>query len=100
LRDNYELLLKRGYQIIGVSADVGKSHKKFIEKYVLPFPLIPDKEKKIINAYGVWGEKNLYGKVSMGILRTTFVISEEGIIEKVFTKVDTKNHTDQILAEG
>jgi peroxiredoxin Q/BCP len=100
LRDNYPALLKKGYKIIGVSADDQASHKKFIEKYVLPFPLIPDKEKKIINAYGVWGEKNLYGKVSMGILRTTFVISEEGIIEKVFTKVDTKNHTDQILAEG
>jgi len=97
LRDNYELLLKRGYQIIGVSADDGKSHKKFIEKYVLPFPLIPDKEKTIIKAYGAWGKKNLYGKEYDGIIRTTYVISEKGIIEKVFSKVDTKNHTAQIL---
>lgn len=97
LRDNYALLLKKGYKIVGVSADDERSHKKFIEKYVLPFPLIPDKDKKILKAYGAWGNKNLYGKEYDGILRTTYVISEKGIIEKVFSKVDTKNHTEQIL---
>jgi peroxiredoxin Q/BCP len=99
LRDNYALLLKKGYKIVGVSADDERSHKNFIEKYVLPFPLIADKDKKVIMAYGAWGKKNLYGKEYDGILRTTYVISEKGIIEKVFTKVDTKNHTEQILAE-
>jgi len=99
LRDNYALLLKKGYKIVGVSADDERSHKKFIEKYVLPFPLIPDKDKKILKAYGAWGKKNLYGKEYDGILRTTYVISEKGIIEKVFSKVDTKNHTEQILRD-
>ena len=97
LRDNYDLLLKKGYEIIGVSADDEKSHKKFIKKFVLPFPLIPDKDKKILKAYGAWGKKHLYGKEYDGILRKTYVISEKGIVEKVFSKVDTKNHTEQIL---
>jgi peroxiredoxin Q/BCP len=97
LRDNYQLLLKKGFKILGVSADDDRSHKKFIEKYLLPFPLIPDKDKKILKAYGTWGKKSLYGKIFDGILRTTYVISEKGIIEQVFTKVDTKNHTEQIL---
>jgi peroxiredoxin Q/BCP len=97
LRDNYDDLLKKGYAILGISADDESSHKKFISKYVLPFPLLADKDKKIIGTYGVWGEKNLYGKISMGILRTTFIINEGGVIEKIFTKVDTKNHTQQIL---
>ena len=99
LRDNYALLLKQGYNIVGVSADDDRSHKKFIKKYVLPFPLISDKDKKILKAYGAWGQKKLYGKEYDGILRTTYVISEKGIIEKVFSKVDTKNHTEQILGE-
>jgi peroxiredoxin Q/BCP len=99
LRDNYDLLLKKRYKIIGVSADDEKSHKKFIEKYVLPFPLIPDKDKSILKAYGAWGRKKLYGKEYDGILRTTYVISEKGLIEKIFNKVDTKNHTEQILEE-
>lgn len=99
LRDNYHDLLKKGFRIIGVSADNEASHKKFISKYVLPFPLIPDKDKKILKAYGAWGKKKLYGKEYEGILRMTFVISEKGIIEKIFTKVDTKNHTEQILKE-
>ena len=73
--------------------------KKNIEKYVLPFPLISDKDKKILKAYGAWDQKKLYGKEYEGILRTTYVISEKGIIEKVFSRVDTKNHTQQILAE-
>ncbi len=97
LRDNYDDLLKKGFAIIGVSADNESSHKNFIAKYVLPFPLLADKDKKIIGMYDVWGEKNLYGKISMGILRTTFIINEGGVIEKIFTKVDTKNHTQQIL---
>ena len=99
LRDNYDLLLKKGYNIVGVSADDDRSHKKFIKKYVLPFPLISDKDKKILKAYGAWGQKILYGREYDGILRTTYVISEKGIIEKVFSKVDTKNHTEQILGE-
>jgi len=100
LRDNYQLLLKKGYKIIGVSADDEKSHKNFIAKNVLPFPLIPDKEKKIIKLYGVWGKKKLYGKEYDGIFRTTFIISPVGIIERIFTKVDTKNPTEQILEES
>jgi thioredoxin-dependent peroxiredoxin len=99
LKDNYTELLKKGYKIIGVSADDEKSHKNFISKYVLPFPLIPDKDKKIIKAYGVWGKKKLYGREYDGINRMTFIISPNGIIEKIFTKVDTKNHTEQILNE-
>jgi thioredoxin-dependent peroxiredoxin len=99
LRDNYDALLKKGFKILGVSNDDEKAHNKFITKYSLPFPLIPDTDKKIVNAYGVYGEKSNYGKTYMGIFRTTFVISEKGIIEKVFTKVDTKNHTQQILEE-
>jgi peroxiredoxin Q/BCP len=100
LRDNYDVLLKKGYKIVGVSADNDRSHKKFIEKYVLPFPLIPDKDKTILKAYGAWGKKKLYGKEFDGILRTTYVISEEGLIEKIFTKVDTKNHAGQILGNN
>jgi thioredoxin-dependent peroxiredoxin len=98
LRDNHPVLIKKGYAVIGVSADNEQSHKKFSEKYVLPFALLADKEKKIIRSYGVWGIKNLYGKVSEGILRTTFIIDEEGNIEYIFKKVDTKNHTEQILS--
>jgi len=97
LRDNYEELIKKGFAIIGISADSEESHKKFIKKYQLPFPLISDPEKKVLNSYGVWGEKKMYGKSYEGILRTTFVISEEGKIENVFEKVDTKNHSMQIL---
>ncbi len=96
LRDNYDALLKKGFKIIGVSADDDKSHKKFIEKYQLPFPLIPDKDKKIIRDYNAWGLKKNYGKEYEGIIRTTYVISEIGTIEQIFNKVDTKNHTEQI----
>lgn len=98
LRDNYEELMAKGYKVIGVSTDNQKSHKKFSDKYDLPFPLIPDVEKKIVNDYGVWGPKKFMGKSYEGISRTTFVINENGVIEKVFDKVDTKNHTEQILA--
>ena len=97
LRDNYDALLKKGFKIIGVSADSEASHKKFTDKFSLPFPLIPDTDRKILNAYGVWGEKQFMGRKFMGINRTTFLISEKGFIEQIFTKVDTKNHTEQIL---
>ena len=97
LRDNYDSLLKKGFVIIGVSADSEKSHKGFAEKYSLPFPLIADTSKKILNDYGTWGEKKLYGKTYMGVLRTTFVIDEKGIIEKIIEKVNTADHTEQIF---
>ena len=97
LRDNYDLLLKKGFAIIGVSADSEKSHKNFAGKYSLPFPLIADTDKKILNDYGVWGEKKMYGKSYFGVLRTTFIIDEAGIIEKIINKVNTAAHTEQIF---
>jgi peroxiredoxin Q/BCP len=97
LRDNYHSLLKKGFAVIGVSPDSEKSHKSFAGKYSLPFPLIADTSKKILNDYGVWGEKKLYGKSYMGVLRTTFVIDEKGFIEKIITKVETADHTEQIF---
>lgn len=98
LRDNYDALIAAGYKIVGVSPDNEKSHLKFTEKYSLPFPLIADTEKKILNDYGVWGRKKFMGKEYDGVIRTTFVISEEGVILEVIEKVDTKNHAKQILA--
>ncbi|MBP7464025.1 MAG: thioredoxin-dependent thiol peroxidase [Bacteroidales bacterium] len=97
LRDNYNMWLGKGYQVLGVSPDSTKSHLAFIEKYSLPFDLIADTGKSILKAYEAWGEKKMYGKAYEGVLRKTFVISEEGIIEAIFEKVDTKNHSDQIL---
>jgi thioredoxin-dependent peroxiredoxin len=97
LRDNYKPLFDNGLVIIGVSADSEKSHKGFSEKYSLPFPLIADMDKKIIKAYGARGEKSMYGKKYEGILRKTFIISVNGTIEHIIDKVDTKNHTQQIL---
>ncbi len=97
LRDNKNVFLEKGFKIIGISADSDKSHKKFTEKYNLPFPLIPDTDKKIINDYGVYGPKKFMGKEYEGIHRTTFIISEEGYIEKIIKKVKTKDHTNQIL---
>ena len=97
LRDNYAGLKKKGFAIIGVSADDEKSHKKFAEKFDLPFPLLADTEKKMLEAYNGWGEKSMYGKKYMCIIRKTYVIDEKGKIEKIFEKVDTKNHTEQIL---
>jgi thioredoxin-dependent peroxiredoxin len=97
LRDNHDSLLKKGFAVIGVSPDNEKSHKGFAGKYSLPFPLIADTSKKIMNDYGVWGEKKLYGKSYMGVIRTTFVINEKGVIEKIVSKVDTAGHTEQIL---
>ena len=98
LRDNYDSLQEKGFKIIGVSIDSEKSHQKFISKYELPFPLIADTDKKVVTAYGVWAEKSLYGRKYMGIHRVTFVIDENGLIEKIFEKVKTKTHTEQILA--
>lgn len=97
LRDNYDRLLAKGYKVVGVSPDNEKSHLKFVDKYKLPFPLLPDPEKEIIKAFGVWGPKKFMGKSYEGVLRTTFIISEDGIIEDVITKVDTKNHSSQII---
>lgn len=96
LRDNYEYLLQKGYKVVGVSADNQTRHLKFAEKFSLPFPLLADTEKTILNAYGVWGPKKFMGKTYDGIHRVTFVISEEGVIEEVITKVETKDHTRQI----
>jgi peroxiredoxin Q/BCP len=97
LRDNHTDLINKGYVVVGVSPDALKAHTKFAEKYELPFSLLPDPEKNIIKAYGVWGPKKFMGKSYDGVYRTTFVIDENGKIEKVFSQVDTKNHTDQIL---
>ena len=97
LRDNYKMWLTKGYKILGVSPDSQQSHQKFIAKYNLPFPLIADEDKTIIKAYGAWGPKKLYGREYEGLLRTTFVIDEKGLIEEVFAKVKTKDHTNQIL---
>ena len=97
LRDNEMALKKAGYQVVGVSSDPEKSHKKFIEKFSLPFPLVADTEKTINEAYGVWVEKSMYGRKYMGTARTTFIIDENGIIVDIIDKVDTKEHTSQIL---
>lgn len=97
LRDNHTDLISKGYVVIGVSPDALKAHTKFTEKYELPFSLLPDTEKKIIQAYGVWGPKKFMGKSYDGVYRTTFLIDENGKIEKIFDQVDTKNHTFQIL---
>ena len=97
LRDNYERFLSQGYAVVGVSKDSAASHQKFIAKYGLPFPLISDPETAILQAYEAWGEKKNYGKVSMGTLRKTYVIDENGVITDIISKVDTKNHSAQIL---
>jgi len=96
LNENLDYLASKGFQIAGVSADSSKSHDKFIAKYQLKFPLISDESHEIVEAFGVWVEKSMYGKTYMGIARTTFVFDEEGIITDIITKVDTKNHTEQI----
>ncbi len=97
LRDNYEDLKDAGMEVIGVSPDDEESHKKFEEKHELPFTLLADPDKTIIEKYGVWGEKNMYGKKSMGIFRTTFLIDEKGVIYKVFKKPKTAIHSEEIL---
>ncbi|WP_207434444.1 thioredoxin-dependent thiol peroxidase [Sabulibacter ruber] len=97
LRDNHDALLAKGYVVLGVSVDDEKSHQKFIQKFNLPFPLLADTDKQIVEKYGVWQEKSMYGRKYMGTMRYTFVIDEEGKIEDLITKVDTKNHTAQLL---
>jgi len=98
IRDNYKALSKKKIAIIGVSCDDEKSHNKFINKFQLPFPLIADTEQKMVSQFGVWVEKSMYGRSYMGIARTTFIIDAKGIISHIIEKVDTKNHTAQILA--
>ena len=97
LGENYTLLQEKGFVVLGVSPDSSKSHQKFINKYNLPFSLIADEDKAVIKAFGVWGPKKFMGKEYDGVHRTTFIIDEDGVIEKVFSKVKTKDHTNQIL---
>lgn len=97
LRDNIDALAAAGYRVIGVSKDSDASHRKFIEKYQLPFTLLSDKSTAMLQAFGAWGEKKMCGKVCTGTLRKTFIINAEGIVERIIEKVDTKNHSAQIL---
>jgi peroxiredoxin Q/BCP len=97
LRDNYKLMLEAGYVVIGVSADSTKKHQNFIAKYQLPFPLIADVDMKLIKAYDVWGEKQFMGRIFNGIIRSTFVIDEKGIIKEVISNVDAADHAEQIM---
>ena len=97
LRDNYEVLMDRGIQVIGVSADSVASHQKFIDKFDLPFPLIADEDRKVIEQFGVWGPKKFMGKEYDGIHRTTFLIDEDQKIAGVIDKVNTKDHANEIL---
>lgn len=97
LRDNYGALVGAGYNVVGVSKDSEASHKKFAQKNSLPFTLLADPSTQILQAFGAWGEKKMYGKVTVGTLRRTFIFSEDGTLEKIIEKVDTKNHAAQIL---
>ena len=97
LRDNYDALTAAGYNVVGVSKDSAASHVRFREKYALPFRLLADTSTEMLQAFGAWGEKKMYGKTSMGTLRRTFIFSEDGILERIIEKVDTKNHAAQIL---
>jgi peroxiredoxin Q/BCP len=97
LRDNYNKMLSEGYEILGVSPDSPKKHTAFIKKYDLPFHLLSDEQKETVKAYGVWGPKKFMGRAYEGVFRTSFIINSEGIIEEVITKVDTKDHANQIL---
>jgi len=97
LRDNYALLQKNGFELLGISVDDEKSHQKFITKHSLPFPLLADSDQKVVNAYGVWVEKSMYGRTYMGTARKTFIIDETGKISSIIEKVDTKDHANQIL---
>ena len=98
LRDNYDQFLAKGYALVGVSPDSQKKHQNFIKKFDLPFSLIADTEREVINAYGVWGPKKMYGKEFEGVYRTTFIIDGKGKIEEVIAKVKTKEHSEQILS--
>lgn len=95
-RDNYQGLVKDGFEVLGVSVDSEQSHQKFISKFDLPFNLLADEDQKIVNDYGVWVEKNMYGKKYMGTARTTFVIDEQGVIQHIIKKVDNNNATQQV----
>lgn len=97
LRDNYHVLLQKGYAVVGVSTDSEKRHRKFVEKYDLPFPLLADEDRAIHTLYGVWGEKKFMGRIYDGTHRTTFLINESGVIDKIIVRPDTKNHTAEIL---
>lgn len=97
LRDNHEALIARGYNVVGVSKDSAKSHKNFKEKYDLPFTLLSDTSTQMLQAFGAWGEKKMYGKTVMGTIRKTFIFDEDGILTEIIEKVDTKNHAAQIL---
>ncbi len=97
LRDNYQSLKTQGYEVLGISSDNAKSHQKFIDKFELPYSLLADTEKTVHEAYGTWVEKSMYGRKYMGTARTTFVIDENGVIEKVISKVKAKEHTTQVL---
>lgn len=99
LRDNYHDLLAKGYAVVGVSVQDAKSHKKFIEKYQLPFPLIADTEKQLVTELGVYGEKKMYGRTTMGTFRTTFIVNEEGVIDRILgpKEIKVKEHAEQIL---
>ena len=101
LRDRYGELQGKGYEVVGVSKDSATSHQKFKEKHSLPFPLIADVDRTLLEAMGAWGEKTMYGKKTMGTIRTTFIINEQGIIEQIFAgkQVKTKEHAEQILEE-
>ena len=97
LRDNYQALMARGYNVVGVSKDSAASHRKFADKYDLPFTLLADTSTQMLQDFGAWGEKKMYGKTVLGTIRKTFIFDEEGILSEVIEKVDTKNHADQIL---
>ena len=97
IRDNYSSLLAQGYNVVGVSKDSAASHKKFKDKYELPFTLLADTSTQMLQAFGAWGEKKMYGKTVMGTIRRTFIFNEDGVLTRIIEKVDTKNHAAQIL---
>ncbi|MBE6228655.1 MAG: thioredoxin-dependent thiol peroxidase [Bacteroidales bacterium] len=97
LRDNHAALVAQGYNVIGVSKDSAASHRKFADKYDLPFTLLSDTSTQMLQAFGAWGEKKMYGKTVMGTIRRTFIFDENGVLERIIEKVDTKNHASQIL---
>ena len=97
LRDNYESLQAKGYNVVGVSKDSAASHRKFAEKYELPFTLLADTSTQMLQTFGAWGEKKMYGKTVMGTIRKTFIFDENGVLTEIIEKVDTKNHAGQIL---
>lgn len=99
LNENYNLLMEKGFEIIGISPDPVKSHKKFSDKFNFQYNILADTDKQTLNAYGVWGQKKMYGRTYEGVHRTTYIIDKEGRIEKVIEKVNTKDHTKQIIDE-